>query len=251
MPTALALSPHLDDAAFSCGGTLARLARGGLAGRGRDAVHGERAGPDRLRARLPARQGARPGGRLHGAAPGRGRGGDPRRSGSNRRAGSAFREAPTAATAPRPNSSRDVRADDASRRRSRHRVPRSHRRGGAGPDPGAAGASAAMSTTSRSSAPCVPRARIGPSCGGATFPTPCGAPTRRSLCASSFAGLAPFAMSLTPAATAAKRAACAAYESQLGFQFGGVGGLHDRLAQETSDGELPAVGRPAPALPPS
>ncbi len=29
MPTALALSPHLDDAAFSCGGTLARLARAG------------------------------------------------------------------------------------------------------------------------------------------------------------------------------------------------------------------------------
>ncbi|QRE73708.1 PIG-L deacetylase family protein [Methylobacterium aquaticum] len=29
MPTALALSPHLDDAAFSCGGTLAQLAQGG------------------------------------------------------------------------------------------------------------------------------------------------------------------------------------------------------------------------------
>ncbi len=29
MPRALALSPHLDDAAFSCGGTLHRLARGG------------------------------------------------------------------------------------------------------------------------------------------------------------------------------------------------------------------------------
>ena len=29
MPTALALSPHLDDAAFSCGGTLARLAAAG------------------------------------------------------------------------------------------------------------------------------------------------------------------------------------------------------------------------------
>jgi LmbE family N-acetylglucosaminyl deacetylase len=29
MPRALALSPHLDDAAFSCGGTLARLARMG------------------------------------------------------------------------------------------------------------------------------------------------------------------------------------------------------------------------------
>ncbi|TNC14323.1 PIG-L family deacetylase [Methylobacterium terricola] len=29
MPTALALSPHLDDAAFSCGGTLAQLANGG------------------------------------------------------------------------------------------------------------------------------------------------------------------------------------------------------------------------------
>ncbi|MGY2052858.1 PIG-L deacetylase family protein [Methylobacterium sp. JK268] len=29
MPVALALSPHLDDAAFSCGGTLAQLARGG------------------------------------------------------------------------------------------------------------------------------------------------------------------------------------------------------------------------------
>ncbi|WP_237477613.1 PIG-L deacetylase family protein [Lichenibacterium dinghuense] len=29
MPTALALSPHLDDAAFSCGGTLARLAASG------------------------------------------------------------------------------------------------------------------------------------------------------------------------------------------------------------------------------
>ena len=29
MPTALAVSPHLDDAAFSCGGTLARLAASG------------------------------------------------------------------------------------------------------------------------------------------------------------------------------------------------------------------------------
>ena len=29
MPTALALSPHLDDAAFSCGGTLARLSASG------------------------------------------------------------------------------------------------------------------------------------------------------------------------------------------------------------------------------
>src|SRR4051794_38941259 len=29
MPTALALSPHLDDAAFSCGGTLAQLAGAG------------------------------------------------------------------------------------------------------------------------------------------------------------------------------------------------------------------------------
>ena len=29
MPLALAVSPHLDDAAFSCGGTLARLARAG------------------------------------------------------------------------------------------------------------------------------------------------------------------------------------------------------------------------------
>ena len=29
MPTALAISPHLDDAVFSAGGTLARLARGG------------------------------------------------------------------------------------------------------------------------------------------------------------------------------------------------------------------------------
>ena len=29
MPHAIALSPHLDDAAFSCGGTLARLARSG------------------------------------------------------------------------------------------------------------------------------------------------------------------------------------------------------------------------------
>lgn len=48
----------------------------------------------------------------------------------------------------------------------------------------------------------------------------------------SFAQLAPFAMSFAPAAGAAKRAACAAYTSQLGFQFGGVAGLHDRLAQE-------------------
>lgn len=48
----------------------------------------------------------------------------------------------------------------------------------------------------------------------------------------SFALLAPFAMSFAPAAAAAKRAACAAYASQLGYQFGGVGGLYDRLAQE-------------------
>ena len=48
----------------------------------------------------------------------------------------------------------------------------------------------------------------------------------------SFIPLAPFVMPLAPAAEAKKRAACAVYASQLGFQFGGVAGLHDRLAQE-------------------
>ena len=46
-------------------------------------------------------------------------------------------------------------------------------------------------------------------------------------------------------ARAARLAACAAYASQIGFQFGGAAGLADRLAREAAetfarDGAVPA-----------
>jgi len=47
-----------------------------------------------------------------------------------------------------------------------------------------------------------------------------------------FAALPVRRMALDPEAQARKRAACAAYASQIGFQFGGVEGLDTRLARE-------------------
>ena len=50
--------------------------------------------------------------------------------------------------------------------------------------------------------------------------------------AASFTNLAEPTMRLGPDAQARKRASCAAYASQIGFQFGGPKGLDARLAQE-------------------
>lgn len=45
-------------------------------------------------------------------------------------------------------------------------------------------------------------------------------------------GLPELTVALTPEAARAKRAACAAYASQIGFQFGGLEGLDQRLREE-------------------
>lgn len=62
-----------------------------------------------------------------------------------------------------------------------------------------------------------------------------------------FASLPTWEIEVSPEAEAAKFAACSAYASQLGFQFGGIDGLRERLGQNASterfrlSGGLPAI----------
>ncbi|MHC2104850.1 PIG-L deacetylase family protein [Methylobacterium sp. CM6246] len=64
-----------------------------------------------------------------------------------------------------------------------------------------------------------------------------------------FAGLPAHRMSLDPEAQARKRAACAAYGSQIGFQFGGPAGLDARLAREEGIERFRLTGRLASPIP--
>ena len=136
--------------------------------------------PDRLRARLPDRQGLGPGGRLHGAAPGRGPRPRRRRSGSSRRSGCRSAEAPHRGygsalalfAGVRPSDAIDgAFAEALSAVLARRRAPTfsSPRRRSAG-----------MSTTSRSSARSGRPNPPSPCCSGATFPMPSERRTRPS-----------------------------------------------------------------------
>jgi LmbE family N-acetylglucosaminyl deacetylase len=75
--------------------------------------------------------------------------------------------------------------------------------------------------------------------------------TPREPLADLFAALPVRRIALDPGARARKRAACAAYTSQIGFQFGGVAGLDARLAREEGIEGFRLAGRlgaPIPGL---
>ncbi|MCB4805438.1 LmbE family N-acetylglucosaminyl deacetylase [Methylobacterium brachiatum] len=75
--------------------------------------------------------------------------------------------------------------------------------------------------------------------------------TPREPLADLFATLPVRRIALDPGARARKRAACAAYTSQIGFQFGGVAGLDARLAREEGIEGFRLAGRlgtPIPGL---
>ncbi|MCJ2094994.1 PIG-L family deacetylase [Methylobacterium sp. J-072] len=73
--------------------------------------------------------------------------------------------------------------------------------------------------------------------------------TPREPLADLFAALPVQRMALDPEAQARKRAACAAYASQIGFQFGGVAGLDGRLAREEGIERFRLTGRLDAAIP--
>ena len=64
-----------------------------------------------------------------------------------------------------------------------------------------------------------------------------------------FAALFEPAMRLDADARARKRASCAAYASQIGFQFGGAAGLDARLAREEGIERFRLSGRLGPTVP--
>ncbi len=64
-----------------------------------------------------------------------------------------------------------------------------------------------------------------------------------------YAALPERTVTLDPDAQARKRAACAAYASQIGFQFGGRDGLDARLARENGIERFRLSGRLGPAIP--
>ncbi len=79
------------------------------------------------------------------------------------------------------------------------------------------------------------------------FPYTLRSDTPRRPLADTMTALAQTTLRLTPGSRASKRAACLAYVSQLGFQFGGPQGLDRRLA-EAGDEEVFRVEGPMPPL---
>jgi LmbE family N-acetylglucosaminyl deacetylase len=230
MPTALALSPHLDDAAFSCGGLLASLAQAGWRVLMATLFTGSVAEPRGFALACQLDKGLGP--EVDYMA---------LRRDEDVRAAAAlgiapplhlpFREAPHRGYGSAPELFSETRPDD-----------------GIAADlaPALAGLIAAedpdlllapqaigghvdhvqMVRALRSLDP------VQPILWWRDFPYTVRDAAPKEPLAASFAGLAGPVMHLDPDAQARKRAACAAYASQIGFQFGGVAGLDARLARE-------------------
>ena len=229
MPTALALSPHLDDAAFSCGGLLASLAQDGWRVVMATLFTGSVADPKgfalacQLDKGLPAEadymtlrrdEDVRAAAELGIAPP----------------IHLPFREAPHRGYGSAPELFADTRADDGITAEL-------------GP------AIAALIANERPDLILAPQAIGGhvdhvqavralrsldglpPILWWRDFPYTVREAVPREPLADLFAGLADRTMTLDVAAQARKRASCAAYASQIGFQFGGVAGLDARLAR--------------------
>ena len=230
MPTALALSPHLDDAAFSCGGLLASLAQAGWRVVMATLFTGSVADPEgfalacQLDKGLPAE--------VDYMA---------LRRDEDVRAAAAlgivppihlpFREAPHRGYGSAPELFSDTRADD-------------------GIAAELAPALAALIAAEKPDLLLAPQAIGGhvdhvqavralrsldglpPILWWRDFPYTVREAVPREPLADLFAAFAMRTMTLDAEAQICKRAACAAYDSQIGFQFGGVAGLDARLARE-------------------
>ena len=243
MPTALALSPHLDDAAFSCGGTLATLAASGWQVVMATVFTGSVAGPagfalacqldkgldasvDYMRLR-----------RAEDAA-------------AAERLGVAlrhlpFREAPHRGYGSAPELFAEIRADDAIVAELAPSFAALIAE--TAPDlilaPQAIGGHVdhlQLVAAFRQIAP------AGPVLWWRDFPYTVRHAVPKAPLADTFAALPVREVALDPAAQAAKAEACAAYATQLGFQFGGLSGLTERLGAEAGrerfsvEGILPA-----------
>ncbi|MCJ2144644.1 PIG-L deacetylase family protein [Methylobacterium sp. E-066] len=241
MPTALALSPHLDDAAFSCGGLLASLAREGWHVVMATLFTGSVADPTgfalacQLDKGLPAEVDYM----------------DLRRSEDVRAAAELgiapprhlpFREAPHRGYGSAPELFSAPRADD-------------------GIAAQLAPALAALIAAVNPDLILAPQGVGGhvdhvqavralqsldvqpPILWWRDFPYTVREATPREPLADLFAALPVQRMALDPEAQARKRAACAAYASQIGFQFGGVAGLDARLAREEGIERFRLTGR--------
>ncbi len=247
MPTALALSPHLDDAAFSCGGLLASLAQRGWRVVMATLFTGSVADPTGFALACQLDKGL-PAGVDYMAL---------RRDEDIRAAeelGIAppvhlpFREAPHRGYGSAPELFADTRPDD-----------------GIAAD--LAPAIADLVAAERPDMILVPQAIGGhvdhvqavralrsldvplPILWWRDFPYTVRATVPREPLAAVFADLAEPTMRLDPDAQARKRAACAAYASQIGFQFGGPAGLDARLAREAGIERFRLSGRLGAAIP--
>lgn len=230
MPIALALSPHLDDAAFSCGGLLAGLARDGWRVVMATLFTGSVADPTGFALACQLDKGLAP--EVDYMA---------LRRDEDVRAAAAlgiappvhlpFREAPHRGYGAPPELFSETRADD----------------GIAGD---LAPALADLIAAEQPDLILAPQAIGGhvdhvqavralrglavplPILWWRDFPYTVREAAPKAPLAALFAGLPEPVMRLDPEAQARKRAACAAYASQIGFQFGGLAGLDARLARE-------------------
>ena len=247
MPTALALSPHLDDAAFSCGGLLARLAQGGWRVVMATLFTGSVADPKGFALACQLDKGLSA--EIDYMA---------LRRDEDVRAAAAlgitqpvhlpFREAPHRGYGSAPELFSETRLDD-----------------GIAAD--LAAAFAELIATEKPDLLLAPQAIGGhvdhvqtvralrsfdprlPILWWRDFPYTVREAAPREPLAALFAELPEAAVTLDPDAQARKRAACAAYASQIGFQFGGTAGLDARLAREDGVERFRLSGRLGPIVP--
>lgn len=230
MPTALALSPHLDDAAFSCGGTLALLAQAGWNVVMATVFTGSVAQPAGFALACQTDKGLAPDvdymalRRREDEAAARALGLSPPRH-------LGFREAPHRGYGAASELFADPRGDDAV-------APDLACAFGtlleqASPDlvlaPQAVGGHVdhvQVVRALRSLAPAVPILWW------RDFPYTVRSPTPREPLRDGYAALDPLAVRFGTRERARKAQACAAYATQLGFQFGGLDGLKAQLAEE-------------------
>lgn len=230
MPAVLALSPHLDDAAFSCGGTLAVLARAGWHVTMATVFTGSVADPRGFALACQTDKGLGP--EIDYMALRRDEDVDAARAlGIAAPRHLPFREAPHRGYASAPELFAELRADDGI-------VPDLVRAFGelmaeTRPDlilaPQAVGGHVDHVQVVRALAAIAPDVPI---LWWRDFPYTVRDAEPREPLRDRFAELPVQAIAFDAAARAAKYAACAAYASQLGFQFGGPDNLAEQLARE-------------------
>ncbi|GJD47603.1 2'-N-acetylparomamine deacetylase [Methylobacterium crusticola] len=229
MPTALALSPHLDDAAFSCGGTLAQLAASGW--RVVMATLLTATVPDPTGFALACQRDKGLGPEVDYMA---------LRRDEDRAAAAHLGVAPVHVALPEAPHRGYASAPELF--------------GATRPDDGIADDLAAL--LRRLLADAAPRLVLAPQAVGGhvdhvqvvralravppacpvlwwrDYPYTVRHPDPQEPFGAAFAALPEVTVRLSPGEAAAKEAACAAYASQIGFQFGGAAGLAARLAAE-------------------